>query len=44
MILEEYYKMAIAKKEKTVTDLLVIEVYKLINEKKKGNDKNGNIK
>ena len=39
MTLEEYYKMSIAKKDKTVTDLLVIEVYKLINEKKKGNDK-----
>lgn len=42
MTLEEYYKMAIAKEKKTVTDLLVIEVYKLIN--KKGNDKNDNIK
>ena len=37
MTLEEYYKMAINKEVKTVTDLLVIEVYKLIN--KKGNDK-----
>lgn len=42
MTLEEYYKMAITKEVKTVTDLLVIEVYKLIN--KKGNDKNDNIK
>lgn len=39
MTLEEYYKMAITKEIKTVNDLLVIEVYKLINEKKKGNDK-----
>lgn len=39
MTLEEYYKYAITKEEKTITDLLVIEVYKLINEKKKGNDK-----
>lgn len=42
MTLEEYYKIAITKEVKTVTDLLVIEVYKLIN--KKGNDKNDNIK
>lgn len=42
MTLEEYYKIAITKEKKTVTDLLVIEVYKLIN--KKGNDKNDNIK
>lgn len=39
MTLEDYYKMAITKEVKTVTDLLVIEVYKMINEKKKGNDK-----
>ena len=37
MTLEEYYKIAVTKKEKTVTDLLVIEVYKLIN--KKGGNK-----
>ena len=37
MTIEEYYKNALTKKEKTITDLLVIEVYKLIN--KKGNDK-----
>lgn len=39
MTLEEYYKIAITKEQKTVTDLLVIEVYKLINEKKKGDNK-----
>ena len=38
MTLKEYYEIAITKKEKTVTDLLVIEVYELIN-KKKGTDK-----
>lgn len=37
MTLEEYYKIAITKEQKTVTDLLVIEVYKLIN--KKGDNK-----
>ena len=38
MTLEEYYKIAITKEVKTVTDLLVIEVYKLIT-KKKGENK-----
>lgn len=37
MTLKEYYDIAIKKKEKTVTDLLVIEVYKMIN--KKGDNK-----
>lgn len=37
MTLKEYYDLAIAKKEKTVTDLLVIEVYKIINKKTGGN-------
>lgn len=38
MTIEEYYKNALTKKEKTITDLLVIEVYKLVYGKK-GNDK-----
>lgn len=38
MTLEDYYKISITKEEKTVTDLLVIEVYELIN-KKKGENK-----
>lgn len=37
MTLKEYYDIAIEKKEKTVTDLLVIEVYKMTN--KKGDNK-----
>lgn len=43
MTLKEYYDIAINKEIKTVTDLLVIEVYEMIS-KKKGNDKNDNIK
>ena len=42
LTLKDYYEIAKEKEFKTVTDLLVIEVYKLIN--KKGNDKNDNTK
>ena len=38
MTLKEYYDIAITKEVKTVTDLLVIEVYELIT-KKKGDNK-----
>lgn len=33
MTLKDYYDLSLAKKEKTVTDLLVIEVYKMIHKK-----------
>ena len=43
MTLKDYYDLAVIKKEKTVTDLLVIEVYKMIS-KKKGDNKDDNTK
>ena len=43
MKLEDFYRISLTKKDKTITDLLVIEVYELIN-KKKGSDKNDNSK
>ena len=34
MTLKDYYEIAITKEEKTITDLLVIEVYEMISKKK----------
>ena len=42
MTLKDYYELSIKKKEKTVTDLLVIEVYEKL--KKIGGKTNDNIK
>lgn len=39
MTLEEYVKIAVNKKEKTITDILAIEVYNLKNIKEKKGDK-----
>lgn len=39
LTLKDYYEIALKREFKTVTDLLVIEVYKLINEKKKTESK-----
>lgn len=39
MTLEEYVKIAIKKEEKTITDIIAIEVYNLKNNKEKKGDK-----
>lgn len=39
MTLEEYVKNAEKKKDKTITDIIAIEVYNLKNQKEKKGDK-----